>query len=72
MLAQSQRRNEMINDIVTWKCLRKMSTAELQYVVELIEGGEVDYNQPGWEAVYPTNDDILEFWHESKGEVCDE
>lgn len=56
----------MINDIITWKCLRKMSAAELQDVVGIIQDGEVDYNQPGWEDVYPTNDDILEYWHESK------
>jgi hypothetical protein len=57
------------NEMMTWKCLRKLCPDELQETVDMIQAGEVDFRQKGWEDVYPTNEEVLDFARGVEGVV---
>lgn len=47
--------------LMTWKCLNKLTEQELKEVQDEIRRGVINYNVIGWEDIYPTNQDILNF-----------
>lgn len=46
--------------MITWKCLFKLNAEELSGIVAGIRNGE-SYTVNGWEDVYPTDKDILDY-----------
>ena len=46
--------------MLTWKCLQKLDKEELAGVINDIQNGE-SYTVAGWEDIYPTDKDILEY-----------
>jgi len=47
--------------LMTWKCLNKLSEQELKEVQDEIRQDVINYDVKGWEDIYPTNQDILNF-----------
>lgn len=46
--------------MITWKCLYKLSKEELAILQNDINNG-ISYNVVGWEDVYPTDNEILDY-----------
>lgn len=46
--------------MITWKCLYKLSKEELEMLQNDINNG-ISYTVAGWEDVYPTDDEILDY-----------
>lgn len=46
--------------MITWRCLFKLDKVELYAIVNEIKSGN-SYTVDGWEDVYPTDNDILNY-----------